>query len=74
MAGPGDFPLEEKLFDRTTGAIPVGSEEGSKVVSEERQGHKATDYGAAGMEDGLDHHSERSFLEWLVVANFVSLL
>ena len=54
--------MEEKLSDGTIRAIPVGREEGIKVVSEERQGHKATDHGAAGMEDGMDHHSERSFL------------
>ena len=62
MAGPGDFPLEEKLFDRTTGAIPIGREEGNKVVSNESQGHKTADHGTAGMEDGMDHHRERSFL------------
>ena len=52
----GISSLEEQLLNRTTGGIPVGGEEGSEVISEESQGHQAADHGAAGLQDGMDHH------------------
>ena len=59
MAGPGDCYIGRKLFDRTTGTVPVGGEEGNEVVGKECQGHEAADHGAAELEDGVDRHGKQ---------------
>ena len=65
MAGPGAYVIGRKLFDRTTGTVPVGGEEGNEVVGEECQGYEAADHGAAELEDGVDRHVEQ-LLSWMV--------